>query len=169
MVTRNSLATGDLALPMGIWHFAVQSHIDVKRIYTRLGHCVSDTTVRGALNSMTESSLTKLKTTVTESISQKQISHCIVLDNVQQYQTVSEQGLNRTSKLKVGTAATAVKLHPYAPGAFDLKDYLDRVRRNGPKLPPFAQICCPTTAASNFNHVTSGSTRSCAGFSFCTW
>ncbi|KAJ7470888.1 hypothetical protein FB451DRAFT_1135186 [Mycena latifolia] len=32
IVSRNCYASGDLALPLGIWHFACKSHVDVKRV-----------------------------------------------------------------------------------------------------------------------------------------
>ena len=38
---------------LGIWHFAAKSHVDVKRVHSRFGNIVSDTTARKALNSMT--------------------------------------------------------------------------------------------------------------------
>ncbi|KAJ7815078.1 hypothetical protein B0H14DRAFT_2375595 [Mycena olivaceomarginata] len=44
ILSRNQYASGDLALPLGIWHFACKSHIDVKRVYCRFGSIISDTT-----------------------------------------------------------------------------------------------------------------------------
>jgi hypothetical protein len=69
---------------------------------------------------VTDASLLKLRTEVNSATARNAVSHFLVLDNVQQYQTVREQGLNRVSKLKVGTAATAVP-----PGPFDPKDHLE--------------------------------------------
>ncbi|KAJ7661825.1 hypothetical protein B0H17DRAFT_953379, partial [Mycena rosella] len=68
IVSRNSYANGDLALPLGIWHFACKSHVDVKRVYCRFGSTVSDSTARKALNSMSEASLTMTVESVYNSI-----------------------------------------------------------------------------------------------------
>lgn len=51
----------------------------------------------------------------------------IVLDNVQQFARQRDQRLGRGDVLKVGTAATAVRLYDCAPGAFSLQPHLDLV------------------------------------------
>jgi hypothetical protein len=51
----------------------------------------------------------------------------LILDNVQEYCDVYEQGIGRQSQLKVGTAGTWVQLEDCAPGAFDAKPYYERV------------------------------------------
>ena len=112
---------------MGIWHFAVKSHIDVKRVYSRLGSIVSDNTVRNALDSMTDSSLATLRNSVRAATERGESEWCLVLDNVQQYCPVYEGGITRESILKVGTAATAIHLDDCKPGAFDLETHLSRV------------------------------------------
>ncbi|KAF8216823.1 hypothetical protein K438DRAFT_1559418, partial [Mycena galopus ATCC 62051] len=60
IVSRNQYASGEFALPLGIWLFACQAHVDVKHIFCRFGFSVSNSTARNTLNSMTESSLNKL-------------------------------------------------------------------------------------------------------------
>ncbi|KAJ6447710.1 hypothetical protein C8R47DRAFT_999288 [Mycena vitilis] len=69
IVRRNVYASGDLALPLGIWHFAVRSHVDVKRVYCRFGSTVSDSTARKALNSMLEASLSDLQRSLNDATS----------------------------------------------------------------------------------------------------
>jgi len=64
ILARNRFANGDLMIALGMWHFVVKSHIDVKRVYSRLGNIVSDNTVRNALDSMTGSSLSALRDSV---------------------------------------------------------------------------------------------------------
>ncbi|KAJ7835864.1 hypothetical protein B0H13DRAFT_1576495, partial [Mycena leptocephala] len=52
---------------------------------------------------------------------------CLLLDNVQQYCDVHEQGIGRQSQLKVGTVGTWVELEDCAPGAFDAEPYYAKV------------------------------------------
>ncbi|KAK6992358.1 hypothetical protein R3P38DRAFT_3331169 [Favolaschia claudopus] len=61
ILSRNPYATGYLAMTFGIWHFACKSHVDVKRIYCRLGNCIADQTARAALQSMTEADIEKMR------------------------------------------------------------------------------------------------------------
>ncbi|KAJ7928715.1 hypothetical protein B0H13DRAFT_1479449, partial [Mycena leptocephala] len=67
---------------------------------------------------------------VKEVTEQKRMEHCLLLDNVQEYCDVYEQGIGKQSELKVGTAGTCVGLLDCAPGAFDAKDYYARVALN---------------------------------------
>ncbi|KAF8131736.1 hypothetical protein K438DRAFT_1998825 [Mycena galopus ATCC 62051] len=55
--------------------------------------------------------------------SRDETDHCLLLDSVQEYDTVYEQGMGRVSTLKVGTTGTKVKIQPCAPGAFSAHDY----------------------------------------------
>ena len=112
---------------LSIWHFAAKSHIDVKRVYSRFGNIVSDTTARKALDSMTGSSLAILQASVKAATERGETEWCVVLDNVQEYCPVYEGGIARQSILKVGTAATAIRLDDCKPGAFDLQSHLARV------------------------------------------
>ncbi|KAJ7807578.1 hypothetical protein B0H13DRAFT_1928946 [Mycena leptocephala] len=84
IISRNRYANADLAMALGVWHFACKSHIDVKRNQ----ECDGKRTTEG----------------------------CLLLDNVQQYCDVHEQGIGRQSQLKVGTAGTWVELEDCAPG-----------------------------------------------------
>jgi hypothetical protein len=97
-------------MALGVWHFAAKSHIDVKRVYSRFGNIVSDNTVRNALDSMTGSSLSLLRDSVRAATDQGETKWCLILDNVQEYCPVYEGGIARESILKVGTAATAIRL-----------------------------------------------------------
>ena len=129
ILSRNHFANGDLAMALGVWHFAAKSHIDVKRVYSRFGNIVSDNTVRKALDSMTVSSLNILRDSVRAATERGQTEWCLILDNVQEYCPVYEGGIARESILKVGTAATAIRLDDCKPGAFDLEAHLLRVAR----------------------------------------
>jgi hypothetical protein len=138
ILARNRFSNGDLALALGVLHFAVKSHINVKRVYSRLGNIVSysrlgnivsDNTVQNALDSMTGSRLATLRDSVRAATERGESEWCLVLDNVQQYCPVYEGGITRESILKVGTAATAIHLDDCKPGAFDLETHLLRVAK----------------------------------------
>ncbi|KAJ7431690.1 hypothetical protein B0H11DRAFT_1848485 [Mycena galericulata] len=126
IISRNSYASGDLALPLGIWHFACKSHVDVKRVYCRFGSIVSDSTARKALNSMSAASLETLQASVRDATARGESEWGKILDNVQQYSTVYEHGLGRENQLKVGTACTAFRFQDCKPGAFDANDHIAR-------------------------------------------
>ncbi|KAJ6506055.1 hypothetical protein DFH09DRAFT_1438577 [Mycena vulgaris] len=104
IVSRNVYASGDLALPLGIWHFACKSHVDVKRVYCRLGFIVSDSTARNALNSMSAASLAALQESVRDATERGEVEWGKIIDNVQQYSP-------RNCK----------------PGAWNAKDHIERV------------------------------------------
>ncbi|KAJ7206105.1 hypothetical protein GGX14DRAFT_644132 [Mycena pura] len=130
IISRNRYANGDLAMILGIWLFACKSHIDIKGTYRRLGTSVADSTSRMALNSMTTSSLEELRTKVQITLEGGRIGVCLIVDNVQEYYEVYEQGIGRQNELKVGTAATCIELDECEPGTFDAKDYQARVAKN---------------------------------------
>ncbi|KAJ7708549.1 hypothetical protein B0H16DRAFT_1667975 [Mycena metata] len=127
IVSRNQYATGDLALPLAIWHFAVKSHVDVKRVYSRFGSIVSDPTARNAINSMTASSLAALQDSVHDATARSEVEWGKILDNVQEYSPVYEHGLGRENQLKVGTACTAFRYDDCKPGAWRAADHITRV------------------------------------------
>ncbi|KAJ7687731.1 hypothetical protein B0H17DRAFT_1160422 [Mycena rosella] len=118
-LSRNRYATGYLALPLAVWQFACKTHVTEKRIFSRFGFTVHDTTARACLDSLTHSSMAKLRASVAEGIKNGTMYWQLVLDNVQEYW--------REDILKVGTAATAILLEDCAPGAFNLQDHIDRV------------------------------------------
>jgi hypothetical protein len=89
--------------------------------------CVSDSTTRDLLNSLTDSSLQQLREQVAEGISRWEPLFQIILDNVQQYSIKWERTLVHEDELIIGTAATAMLVEDCALGAFDLKNHLDRV------------------------------------------
>ncbi|KAJ7116268.1 hypothetical protein C8R43DRAFT_1078116 [Mycena crocata] len=127
IVSRNRYANGDLAMVLGVWHFACKSHIDVKRVYCRLGGSVSDTTARDVLASITEAAFAELREKVQDATERGETEHCTLVDNIQQHVPVYEQGIGRVSELMVGTGATHVGLQDCAPKAFDAEDYYGRV------------------------------------------
>ncbi|EDR00804.1 uncharacterized protein LACBIDRAFT_312994 [Laccaria bicolor S238N-H82] len=81
LLARNHFATGDLAMALGIWHFAIKSHIDVKRVYSRFGNIVSDSTVHKALDTMTGSSLSILREAVNDTTKWGETEWCLILDS----------------------------------------------------------------------------------------
>ncbi|KAJ7447560.1 hypothetical protein B0H11DRAFT_1878681 [Mycena galericulata] len=129
VLSRNRYANGYLALPLAVWQFACKSHVDEKRVFSRFGLTVHDTTARACLNSLTDSSLAQLRENVAEGIAAGEMRWQYVLDNVQQWCRQRDLRLGRQDVLKVGCAATAILLEDCAPGAFDLQDHLDRVMK----------------------------------------
>ncbi|KAF8212894.1 hypothetical protein K438DRAFT_2167933 [Mycena galopus ATCC 62051] len=127
ILSHHQYANRDLALPLGIWLFACQAHVDVKRVFSRFGFSVSDTTARHAIVSMTGGDMTALCVMIAEAAKRGKAHGSMILDNVQEYCDVYEQGIGRQSQLKVGTAGTWVELEDCAPGAFDAKPYHDKV------------------------------------------
>jgi hypothetical protein len=111
------------------FHFACQSHVDVKQTLSRSGTIVSDTTTRANLKSMTNSSMQLLKSKVAEARMHNQVAVSVILDNIQQYCLIHEEGIGKQNQLKVGTAATAVFLEDCKPGAFDTEDHISCVAR----------------------------------------
>ncbi|KAJ7128362.1 hypothetical protein C8R44DRAFT_558377, partial [Mycena epipterygia] len=64
LVSRNLYASGDLALPLGIWHFACKSHVDVKHVYSHFGSTIANSTCIKALHSMSDASMGDLQESV---------------------------------------------------------------------------------------------------------
>ncbi|KAJ6568736.1 hypothetical protein B0H19DRAFT_897904, partial [Mycena capillaripes] len=81
ILSRNTYASGDLALPLGIWLFATKSHIDVKRVYSRFGSTVGD--ARKALPSMSDASLAKLREEIRYATARGETEYGKIVDNVQ--------------------------------------------------------------------------------------
>ncbi|KAJ6584221.1 hypothetical protein B0H10DRAFT_1833009, partial [Mycena sp. CBHHK59/15] len=127
IVSQNSYASRDLALPLGIWHFACKSHVDVQCVYCHFGSIVSDSTVCNTLNSMTEASLAALQESVGDATEQGESEWGKILDNVQQYSPVYKHGLGQENQLKVGTVCMAFHYEDCKPGAFDANNHIARV------------------------------------------
>ncbi|KAK6985235.1 hypothetical protein R3P38DRAFT_2463072, partial [Favolaschia claudopus] len=89
---------------------------------------------RTALISMTDADTAEMRAETEAANIRGEVEHATILDNVQEYDYVYEQGIGRHSRMKVGTAATKISLHGCAPGAFSASDYHARValkeRRN---------------------------------------
>ncbi|THU96622.1 hypothetical protein K435DRAFT_664083 [Dendrothele bispora CBS 962.96] len=130
IVCRNKYASGYLPLTLGIWHFSCRSHIDVKRIHTRLGLSVADATARNALEQLSIGFMSQLRTTFQAAAKLDILSHSTTLDNTQEHVPIHEYGLGKKSTLRVGCAATACALHGVKPGAFSRSDYIQRVIQN---------------------------------------
>ncbi|KAJ6617040.1 hypothetical protein B0H10DRAFT_1948722 [Mycena sp. CBHHK59/15] len=128
-LSRNRYASGYLALPLAVWQFACKAHVDEKRIMSRFGFTVHDSTARACLDSLTDSSLTELRESVADGIAAGTMRWQFVLDNVQEWCRQRDNRIGRQDVLKIGTAATAILLEDCAPNAFDLQDHLDRVMR----------------------------------------
>ncbi|KAG6913731.1 hypothetical protein DXG01_004674 [Tephrocybe rancida] len=118
-----------LALNIGIWQFSCKAHIDLKRIFSRFGYSVHDTTVHKCLNSLADSSLTELRKDVAEGVARGEVTWKYILDNVQWWDTQREHCIGCQANMKVGTAATVLKPKDCAPGAFNLADHLECVMK----------------------------------------
>ncbi|KAJ7643162.1 hypothetical protein DFH06DRAFT_999278 [Mycena polygramma] len=127
ITSRNQYASGDLGLPLGLWLFACQAHVDIKRVFCRSGYAVSDSTARNALDTLTDSSLNDLKDQVREATAQGEVKFGKVSDNIQRYDKVYEHGLGRQNVMKHGTACTAFQLDNCKPGAFHAADHIARI------------------------------------------
>ncbi|KAJ7824426.1 hypothetical protein B0H13DRAFT_1658521 [Mycena leptocephala] len=127
ITSRNQYASGDLGLPLGLWLFACQAHIDIKRLLCRFGYSLSDSTARNALNTLTDSSLNDLKKQVRDATERGEVEWGKVSDNIQRYDKVYEHGLGKQNELKHGTACTAFRLDDCKPGAFNADDHIARI------------------------------------------
>ncbi|KAJ7865740.1 hypothetical protein B0H14DRAFT_3597939, partial [Mycena olivaceomarginata] len=127
ITSRNRYASGDLGLPLGLWLFACQAHVDVKRVLCRFGYSVSDSTARNALNSLTGADLSALQEQVRDATARGEVDFGKISDNVQRYERVFEHGLGKENVLKHGTACTAFGLDNCKPDAFHAADHIARV------------------------------------------
>ncbi|KAF7371606.1 hypothetical protein MVEN_00016000 [Mycena venus] len=127
ITSRNRYASGDLGLPLGLWLFACQAHIDVKRVLCRFDYSVSESTARNALNTLTDASLNALQEKVRDATVQGEVEYGKISDNVQQYERVFEHGLGKENVLKHGTACTAFGFDDCKPGAFYAAYHIARV------------------------------------------
>ena len=109
-------------MALGVWHVAAKFHIDVKRVYSRFGNIVSDTTVRKALHPLTGSSLSALPMAVQEATAGGETDKCLILDNVQDYCPVTYLlspslqpvlGLNITKRGQISCMAYLQISHMY--------------------------------------------------------
>ncbi|KAJ7678723.1 hypothetical protein B0H17DRAFT_1206647 [Mycena rosella] len=164
-LSRNRYASGYLALPLAVWQFACRTHIDEKRVFSRFGFTVHDTTARACLDSLTESSMSDLRASVAEGIVNGTMYWQLVLDNVQEYCRQRDHRLGREDVLKVGTAATAILLEDFClhlapsravPSTFSDLLALDRKRASLPvsltarAIWPIVAAFCAAYPASAF-------------------
>ncbi|KAJ6578649.1 hypothetical protein DFH09DRAFT_914006 [Mycena vulgaris] len=95
ITSRNRYASGNLGLPLGLWLFACQAHIDMKRILCRFGYSVSESAARNALNTLTDASLSTLQEKVQDATARGEVEYGKISDNVQRYERVFEHGLGK--------------------------------------------------------------------------
>ncbi|KAK7006681.1 hypothetical protein R3P38DRAFT_2555300 [Favolaschia claudopus] len=129
IVSRNSYAAGELALPLSIWHFSCGSHVDVKRVYCRLANITSTSTTHKALNSMSAADMVSLQHKTQAATERGESASGKIVDNIQYHDVIHEHGLGRENTMKVGTACTTFEFFDPQPGAFDAQDHVDRVCR----------------------------------------
>jgi hypothetical protein len=91
-LSRNQYASGDLGLPLGLWLFTCQAHVDVKRVLCRFGYSVSESTARNALNSLTNVDLSVLQEQVRDATARGEVEFGKISDNVRRYERVLEHG-----------------------------------------------------------------------------
>ncbi|KAJ7697092.1 hypothetical protein B0H16DRAFT_1350278 [Mycena metata] len=130
ITARNQYASGDLGLSIGLWLFATQAHIDVKRVMCRFGYSVSSSTAHRALNTLMDSGFDSLRSQVQDATRRTEVEWGKISDNIQRYDRVYEHGIGRENELKVGTACTAFRLDDCKPGAFRADDHIKRVIQN---------------------------------------
>ncbi|KAJ7874042.1 hypothetical protein B0H14DRAFT_2569452 [Mycena olivaceomarginata] len=99
ILSPNQYASSELGLPLGLRLFACQAHVDIKRVFCRFGYSISDSTSRKALNSMTDSSMNHLQEKVRDATERGTADYGKVLDNIQRYDRVFEQGLGRETRV----------------------------------------------------------------------
>ncbi|KAK6974153.1 hypothetical protein R3P38DRAFT_3332074 [Favolaschia claudopus] len=129
IVSRNSYASGELALPLAVWHFSCGSHVDVKRVYCRLAGITSTSTTYKALNSMSAADMKVLQQKTQAGAERGEAAFGKIVDNVQYHDVIHEHGLGRENTMKVGTACTTFEFFDPQPGAFDAQDHVNRVCR----------------------------------------
>jgi len=95
VLARNHYASGYLAMLLGAFPFACQSHINEKHTLSHFGSIIGDTTTHANLRSMTDSSRKLLKHNVAEARTHGEVACSIVLDNIQQYCLVHEEGIRK--------------------------------------------------------------------------
>ncbi|THU89980.1 hypothetical protein K435DRAFT_676791 [Dendrothele bispora CBS 962.96] len=130
IIGHNQLCNGYLSLPLAIHQFSTQTHIDQKRLMSRLGLVTSDSTTRRVIRSMTDNDMGRMQHMTNEETKKKVVGKCYVLDNVQRQDNVWEGGALKASTLRCGTAATKIDLEDVRDGAFDLSDHLSRIALN---------------------------------------
>ncbi|KAF7293112.1 hypothetical protein MKEN_01468500 [Mycena kentingensis (nom. inval.)] len=126
-LSRNRYAGGYLALPLAIWLFACKAHVDLKRVLSRFGLSVHDTTARLGLDSLTASGLEVLLADIKEGLQEGEMRWKFTLDNCQEMTRQRDNRLGRHDMLKVGTAATAMRMEGNKPHALDFAPYLERL------------------------------------------
>ncbi|KAJ8090936.1 hypothetical protein PM082_024860 [Marasmius tenuissimus] len=127
---RNQYANGHFAAVAGIWHIACKSHIDVKRLYSRMGLSIHDTSAREALETLADDALRKLRDEVGFGFREGRVLLRWVLDNTQRFAEVYKGGAARKNTLICGTACTCIFLDDCDSNAFNLLDYLSRLLKN---------------------------------------
>ncbi|KAF8072301.1 hypothetical protein FPV67DRAFT_1411833 [Lyophyllum atratum] len=107
----------------GIWHFAARSHQNVFRVESRIGHAVAYKTVFDALKTMANDQLQVLKDTLDPASGRHGV---MVSDNVQEYAVQRDHRIGRENRMIKGMAATVVLMEDVVPGAFNLKELVQR-------------------------------------------
>ncbi|KAJ7059062.1 hypothetical protein C8F01DRAFT_1370675 [Mycena amicta] len=129
-VSRNRSANAYFALPFGALLFASKVPTNVKRLLSCLGVSVHPNTVRDCMTTVAARRRETLTKITLDALLSKNLSVKIILDNCQKYGVVHEHGIGKTSKMLVGTAATATVLEGAADGAFLLESLQKSVIRN---------------------------------------
>jgi len=106
--------------------FATRVHQSAYRLGSRMAQSPSFSTVRRALRIMAKIKRIDLRQGLSiEDGSRKHF--IIVLDNIQTYAQQYNQRIGTTNQMITGTAATAVEMEDYQPGAFDLDPLLEQM------------------------------------------
>jgi hypothetical protein len=73
---------------------------------------------------MTQSSLSSRREAISNAHQRGKELYCLVIDNIQEYYMVWEEGIGMQSELRWGTHGTAVRLEDSQDDAFSLQNYL---------------------------------------------
>ncbi|KAK7472123.1 hypothetical protein VKT23_000244 [Stygiomarasmius scandens] len=130
IVGHNRNVNGYLSLPMSIHLFASQVHRDVKRSLSQMGLSSHESTARRSILTMISKARDKMQEQSLDAAEQGTVAKCYIVDNCQRYSDVYEGGVLRKSKMKIGSAGTAVDLKNCSDDAWNLQDHLTRVMNN---------------------------------------
>ncbi|THU88270.1 hypothetical protein K435DRAFT_917531 [Dendrothele bispora CBS 962.96] len=130
IVGQNRNVNGYLSLPMSIHYFSSQAHTELRRLTSRMGLSVHDSTARKSIASMTMKAQTQMQEETLEAAQKGTVSKCYLVGNCQRYADVYEGGVLRQSKMKVGTFGIECNLEDCPDNAWDAQDHFNRIAEN---------------------------------------
>lgn len=126
----NQCANGYFSLAFGIHLFGCQAHTDLKRLASRIGLAVHDSTIRRMMKAMTDKARIEMRRVAAEAAEKGTVEQGKCLDNVQRQAAVYEGGVLQQSMMKTGTYACEIRFYGVPPGAWNYANYKARVIAN---------------------------------------